>query len=190
MSVKFERIKNINIPPSSLVSLKTMGKQYEVCYVKYMNTNNKFPIKWLDDNKYLNLYTLEVKERKKIKNRSESKQAISKTLKKIRDYINTNVVDIKKCKWVTLTYKENMTDTKQLYLDNDKFIKRFRYKYGQVEYIMVCEPQGRGAWHSHIIFIFNKKAPYIPNKEIEEMWGHGFTKTKKIETDANAISIK
>ncbi len=181
MSAKFEKVKNITIPDDDLVSFKTMGNLYEVCYVQFRNTNPIFPIKRLDKDTYLNVYTSEVKEYKHINNRSENKQQLSKTFKRIREYINTNVVDIKKCKWITLTYRENMTDTKRLYLDNDKFIKKFRYKYGKVEYIMVCEPQGRGAWHSHIIFIFDKTAPFIPNTEIEKLWGHGFTKTKKVD---------
>ena len=165
-----------------------MGKHYELCYSQCRNCNidRKFPIKWLDKDRYINLYTLEVKERKSIKNRSENKKELARTFRSIRDYINTNVVDIDKCKWVTLTYKENMTNTEQLYKDNDKFMKRFRYKYGKdVQYIMVCEPQSRGAWHSHIIFIFNNKAPYIPNEEMENLWGHGFTKTRKINNIDN-----
>ena len=182
MGVKFEKIDNFNIPYNALVSLKTMGYQHEICYVKHRNT--KMPIKWLPNGKYLVLSTFDIKEKNQINNRSESKHQVSQSLKRTRDYINTNVTDISKCKWITLTYKENMTDTVRLYNDNDKFIKRFRYEYGKlgykVEYISICEPQCRGAWHTHFIFIFDKKVPYIPNKDIEKMWGYGFTKTKKL----------
>ena len=43
------------------------------------------------------------------------------------------------------------------------------------------EPQGRGAWHAHLVMIFDDKAPYIDNKFMADTWGHGFTTTKKLE---------
>ncbi len=110
---------------------------------------------------------------------------VSQSLKRLRDYINTNVSDVKNCKWVTLTYKENMTDTKRLYTDFKNFIKRFKYSYGKFEYIVAMEPQARGAWHCHCIFIFPDTAPFIPNDTIAEIWGHGITKTKKLDNIDN-----
>ena len=43
---------------------------------------------------------------------------------RLRDLLNTNIADPSHCRWVTLTYKENMTDPKRLYTDFDKFNKR------------------------------------------------------------------
>ena len=43
------------------------------------------------------------------------------------------------------------------------------------------EPQGRGAWHAHLVMIFDERAPYIDNKDMADIWGHGFTTTKKLE---------
>lgn len=167
-----------------LVSVKEMNHIYEICYLEHRNSKSN--ILKLDKDNYMIIDTGEVKECNHIENRSESKMQVSQSLKRLRDYINTNVSDVSKCKWITLTYKENMTDTKRLYKDYEKFIKRFRYKYGQFEYIVACEPQGRGAWHCHCIFIFNDKAPFIPNKEVEKLWGLGFTKTNKM-TDIDNI---
>lgn len=122
------------------------------------------------------------------KTRAQNIKSISQTVDRLKDIINANVTDYNKnkCLFITLTYKKNMTDTKQLYLDTDKFIKKMRYycktNFGverQFEYINTVEPQERGAWHAHIIFIF-KRATYIENKKTAKMWGHGFTKTQKI----------
>ena len=177
--VKVEVLKEVSINNSSLVSVKKMNHIYELCYLQHRNQQPH--IQLLDKDNYVLLSTGEVKECKHIDNRSENKLQVSQSLKRLRDYINANVDDVKKCKWITLTYKENMTDTKRLYVDFKNFVKRFKYKYGHFEYIVACEPQGRGAWHCHCIIIFDKKAPYIPNKEIESLWGNGFTKTNKLD---------
>ena len=50
----------------------------------------------------------------------------------------------------TITYEDNMNDNKALYINFKNFMKRLKYKYPNVEYIMVVEPQERGTWHCHI----------------------------------------
>ena len=78
-----------------------------------------------------------------------------------------------------------MTDSTRLYKDFDKFNKRMKYALSKdghkYEYIVCMEPQGRGAWHAHLVMIFEGQAPYIDNKFMAETWGHGFTVTKKLE---------
>ena len=177
--MKIEVVEDTSIGQEDLVCVKKMNHIYEICYLEHRN--NKNPIQLLDKDNYVLLSTGEVKECNHIENRSENKLQVSQSLKRLRDYINTNVVNVNHCKWITLTYKENMTDTKRLYSDFKNFVKRFKYKYGHFEYIVACEPQGRGAWHCHCIIIFDKKAPFIPNKDIENLWGHGFTKTNKLD---------
>lgn len=167
------------IKETALVSVKKMNHIYELCYVQ--KRNNKSNIKILDKNNYVILATGEVKEIKHTENRSESKAEVSQSLKRLRDYINANVDNVNNCKWITLTYAENMTDTKRLYIDFKKFIMRFKYKYGHIEYIVAMEPQSRGAWHCHCIIIFDKKAPFIKNSEIAKLWQQGFTKTQKLD---------
>jgi hypothetical protein len=176
--LKIEKIED-NIKDYNLVSVKKMGHIYELCYTE--RKNNKASIKLLDKEHYVLMSTGEVFECEHIENRSDNKAQISQSLKRLRDYINTNVIDVSHCKWITLTYKENMQDTKKLYIDFKKFIMRFKYKYGHFEYIVAMEPQARGAWHCHCIIIFDKKAPFIPNNIIENLWQHGFTKTNKLD---------
>jgi len=81
-----------------------------------------------------------------------------------------------------------MTDTKRLYNDFKKFIKKFRYKYekeyGSIDYMTVVEPQERGAWHHHLLVRFNElttKNIFIPSGEVSEIWGHGFIKMKSLK---------
>ncbi len=181
MAYKIERLEDTQIHPEALVTLKRLGYKSEICWCEHRNL--QAPIIKIDKNHYVNKKTGEVKKAKHIKNRSQSKKQVAQSFKRLRDYINYNVVDLDKCKWITLTYKENMTDTKRLMNDYNKFIKRLRYAFPEYEinYIEVSEPQARGAWHCHIILIFDKEAPFIENKVIEEIWGHGFTKTQKID---------
>lgn len=176
--MEMQVIQGFKIDNKSLVSVKKMQHIYEICYCEHRNT--KSYIQLIDKDNYVYLPTGEVKICNHINNRSESKSQVSQSLKRLREYINTNINDPNNCKWITLTYAENMTDDKRLYKDVEKFIKKCRYKYGHFEYITACEPQGRGAWHCHCIFIFDKKAPYIPNKELSKIWGNGFTKTQKL----------
>lgn len=104
--------------------------------------------------------------------------------------INANTDRPERCRFATLTYRENMTDTERLYGDFSKFMKRFRYHcesegYGRPEYITVAEPQARGAWHMHIILIFPKRAPFIPNDTLSALWGHGFTHIRALDSVDN-----
>ena len=181
--MNFQTLSDYMILPRDIVSVKKMNNIYELCYVEHRNTEPK--IKKLNNDSYLVLSTGEVKQCNHIENRSESKMQVAQSLKRLRDYINTNVIEPDNCKWITLTYKENMTDTKRLYIDFKNFIKRFKYYYGKFEYIACMEPQGRGAWHCHLIAIFDKKAPYIPNKDLQKIWSFGFTKTKKLNNVDN-----
>ena len=176
--LKIFQLENEPINDESLVQVKQMNNIYEFCYCEHRN--NKAFIRLLDKDNYVVLATGEVKKCEHIENRSENKNQVAQSLKRLRDYINTNVVEPSHCKWITLTYKENMQDTKRLYLDFKNFIKRFKYNYGNFEYIVAREPQARGSWHCHLIVIFDKKAPYINNKVVEDLWKQGFTKTQKL----------
>ena len=115
---------------------------------------------------------------------------MAQSLRKLRDLINANMENPETGLWVTLTYRENMTDPERLYEDYRRFWQRFKYylsKQGQpsVEYIIAAEPQGRGAWHLHSLFLFSEKAPFIPNADIARIWGQGFTKTKSLKGIGN-----
>lgn len=183
---KVKKIDNIKVPENAKVRVKITGNIMELMYSEKQVLGQIY-IKKINGHEYVYLRTGEVFKYEKIDNRSQNLDSVRRSLGRLRDYINTNVVDVTKCKWVTLTYAENMTDTKRLMRDYEKFVKKARYKYGHFEYIIACEPQGRGAWHIHMIMIFPGKAPYIPNNEMADTWSHGFTTTKKLDENISNI---
>ena len=170
---------------SYLITLKEMGNIFEINYCSRPNISPNITL--LDKNHYLINKTGEILDCNHIENRSENKFQVGQSLKRLRDIINTNVVNYREWKWITLTYKRNMRDTKQLYRDFQKFMQKLRYRYSKyrISYIIACEPQARGAWHIHLLLGFNDIAPFIPNETISEIWGNGFTKTNKLENIDN-----
>ena len=175
---------------NSPVRYTSMGNVTEVVILQKPDTAP--PIRRIDVDHYVDLRTGEVFEFEHGMTRADSLQGIRRTLAHIRNLINTNVTEPDNVRWITLTYAENMTDPKRLYTDYEKFWKKFCYwckaiGYSKPEYISVIEPQGRGAWHAHAFFIWNEKAPYIPNNDVlQPMWGHGWTKTKAL-TDVDNV---
>ncbi len=84
-----------------------------------------------------------------------------------------------KSRFITLTFKENVTDVAQANKEFENFIKRLRRKYGSdFKYLSSIEFQERGAVHYHII----SDICYVEEEEMEKIWGHGFVKIKFIET--------
>lgn len=185
--MKIEKLNNFKIFPKELVEYKEMGNVREIR--RMTKVNNKATVKKISDTEYVKLSTGEVLEYNfsdKEKNRLDNIKSVRRSLSDLRDVLNANVIDVSFCRWVTLTYAENMTDTKRLYDDFRLFVMRFRYylkkrDYNKCEYIVAMEPQARGAWHCHIVFIFDKKAPYIPNDELRELWGQGFVTVKRLD---------
>lgn len=89
-------------------------------------------------------------------------------------------------KFMTLTFKGNITDIEYSNSEFNKFLKRLNYhffkqKKQDLKYIATWEKQRRGSIHYHVIF-FN--LPYIKKHDLEKLWGHGFIKINKIEVDS------
>lgn len=177
--MEIRKIDNIDIHPSATVRVKEMGHITELMYSD--SYSSKCNILKLDNDHYIDLTTGETKDFVHIENRSQDLKSVKQSLGRLRDYLNTNVTDVSRCRWVTLTYADNMTDSKRLYEDFKKFNMRMRYHVGNYDYIVAMEPQGRGAWHCHVVMIFNDKAPYISNDLMAKIWGHGFVTVKKLD---------
>lgn len=182
--MKVEKLQeNIRPSPYSTVTVKKMG---HITEVRYMQCNTGGIIKKLDKDSYVDTRTGEVKDFTHSDIRIGNVESISRSLRNLRDIINTNVTDVKKCLWVTLTYAENMTDGVRLYNDYRKFnmrFQRFLKNKGlpKCTYIAAAEPQGRGAWHLHVIYIFTCKAPFIKNSTLSTLWGHGFVSISSLK---------
>ena len=169
--------------PETQVTVKQCGNLIEV---RYMRSVPVAVIEKVSAELYVDKRTGEVKEFRHTENRSESKASVAQSLRKLRDLINANLTAPETALWVTLTYAENMRDAKRLYEDFRRFWQRFRYYldkqgYPPAEYITAAEPQARGAFHLHCLFLFRVKAPFIPNADMARIWGHGFTKTKSLK---------
>lgn len=173
MRTEIKKLKDYDIGLREEVTLITYNSWLkEILYVK--NKNNKCRIKLLPNRMFQNLETGEIKPcKKQIENRAQGKEALRRTFREIREAINTNCDDVRKCKMITLTYKDNMTDTVKLYEDIKKFIMKFNYRYGKSENLKIFEPQARGSFHAHIIFIWEDIAPEIDYDDLMKRWGHG-----------------
>lgn len=174
----FEGVKSYE-----LVTVTMCGNVTEVKYNR--RGGHAAYIRRIDKDHYCDTRTGEVFAVQHKDSRCQDPQSVRASMSRLRQVINANTVTPRNCKWITLTYGENMTDPERLYIDFKNFMKRFRYTYGECEYIIAIEPQGRGAWHGHALFIFPQKAPYISNDRMAELWGHGWTKTRKLTNSMN-----
>lgn len=189
---------------SDTVRLKQSGNIVQI--TRYENLPSAPPVRKLDKDRYQ--YTADIKdfetgniihvlgeigEYKHTESRADDKAGVRRSLAKLRDLINANVTDTRNVRWCTLTYAENMRDAKRLYEDFKKFNMRFRYWLENhdltfPQYIAVAEPQGRGAWHMHVLYIWDSPAPYLDNDSVfAPLWGHGFTKVKALRGDMDNL---
>lgn len=181
-----------NICDDDIVTVTKMGHVVEMQYMQ--KRNYKATIKKLNKDKYINLQTGELKKFEHMKNRKDSYNSLRQTFKRLRYLINNNFQGNSNELFVTLTYGGNMTDTKRLYSDLDKFIKRLRYEYKaktSIDYITVVEPHKEGGWHCHLLLRFNDlDYIYIPNKfenknpvdaPLYNIWGHGYVRIQRLE---------
>ena len=99
----------------------------------------------------------------------------------LRRLINANIGEFSK--FVTLTFRENITDLKVANYEWKKFKQRLETKIGyKLQYLVVIEFQKRGAIHYHCV-MFN--LPYIQNNKLREIWGNGYVKINRIDNVDN-----
>ena len=186
---KIEKTRMPDLKPSTFVDVKKCGNVIEIRHMERSPAANTLK---LDADHYIVIHegTGEVHEYRHTDTRIENVINLKQSMKRLRDIINTNVTDPSKARWVTLTYADNMTSQVRLYNDFRKFISRLRnyikkHFKTNFEYISVAEPQARGAWHMHCLFIFPEKAPFIPNKKLAQIWENGFVSIKALENIDN-----
>lgn len=173
--------------PDTKVRLKYMGNVLEV---RQTARESRIRIQKLSKDEYVNLETGEICTFEHGEKRTDNIANVRQSLRRLTEIINTNIDDVSKVRWITLTYKENMTDPKRLYNDFRKFNQRLKYyleknKLGKSEYIVSMEVQARGAWHAHLLLIFEEQAPFIPNETLRNLWGHGFVKITSLNNVDN-----
>lgn len=190
---------DVKVCDSAHVKLKTAGNTQ---VVQFTAGNNKLcPVRNLSKDTYLDTKTGEVKQKKKSDNRYQSPKSVRKSINRLMDLIRCNATDPAKCKWITVTYEEVMTDGKQAFLDAKRFLRKFKrhltkqidltFEQQSFNYITIAEPQGEShgnSWHLHILLIFEDTAPFIENDMIAELWSHGITFTHKV-FDADGLAL-
>jgi hypothetical protein len=96
----------------------------------------------------------------------------------LRRLINCNVES--DSKFLTLTFKDNITDLDFANKEFKKFIMRLNYHFNiKIKYSCVVEFQKRGAIHYHCI-LYNLNGKVDLNK-LSDIWGNGFIKLNKIK---------
>lgn len=178
-------LKEQGINPKAIVKVTTMNHLVEIQYMEKVNTESY--IRKLDSDSYVDLQTGEIKEFEKTVNRSQLENSLRKTFNKLRELINTNFDGSENELFVTLTYKGELQtkDTKRVYTDFDKFMKRMKYKYrdaSTIDYINVLEPHATGNFHMHVLMRFNDlESIYIQNSEMAQIWGNGFVTIQSLK---------
>jgi len=147
-------------------------------------------IKNLKGREYLNLKTGEVRamQEKKAGEHYRNKRSLRKIFRDLRQLINTNFTGEENEQFLTLTYKDNMQNKEKLYKDFELFWKtlKYRYKDENLQYIAITEPQGRGAWHIHLLVKAISKLTFYPEyKEIQKLWPHGNLKGEALKSVNN-----
>lgn len=184
---KLKHIEKCDIPFYRPVKAWYLGQNVvEVVSCDFKNTSlSKF--RKINREHYVDLTSGEIFDYKLNTNRSQNTDSMRKTLHNIRRTINNNFSGGENELFVTLTYADNMQDTKKLYNDFKNFWKylksEYSCKYSGLEYINIIEPQGRGAWHCHVLIKCNQgQVLYIPNDDIYKFWrGKGWTKVKRLK---------
>lgn len=94
-------------------------------------------------------------------------RSIKRTKRKIFELVNTNYVS-GRSSFLTVTFKENLTDYDLAFNYWDRFKKKVEYKYKiKLKYCGVVEFQDRGAIHFHIC-LFN--VSYMEQSVLYELW--------------------
>ncbi len=144
--------------------------------------NNQANIVKIDKDRYVLKETGEIHTFNKSETRKDNHNSLRQTFKKLRYLINNNFIGYDNELHCTLTYAENMTDTKRLYRDFDSFKKRLKRKFNNFDYLDVVEPQERGAWHHHLLLRFNgSDKAYIKNSDLAKIWSHGYVTIKNLK---------
>jgi hypothetical protein len=175
----------LGIPTNAIVKVTTMKHVVEVQYLEKVNTEAY--IRKLDSDHYVDLQTGEIKEFEKTDNRSQGQNSLRKTFNRLRTLVNTNFDGSSNELFITLTYRGDLqtNDTKVVYKDFEKFIKRIKYKYKDtttIDYINVLEPHATGNFHMHVLMRFNElDTIYIPNQELRVIWGNGWVTIRSLK---------
>ena len=133
-----------------------------------------------------------------LRKKEREASSIYRSKKRLKRLINSNVgfhknTEGKRFKpiFVTLTFRDNVTNVDQANYEFTKFIQRFNYeifdcRIGQLKYVVAIEFQKRGAVHYHVLF-FN--LPFISRiyDKVANIWGEGFVKVDTVKNNIKDV---
>lgn len=119
----------------------------------------------------------------KKKNRADTLARAKRTCRRL---INANAGQYGKeftTKFLTLTFREHITNLKEANYEFTKFMKRLNYqifesKKSNIKYTVVPEFTKIGRIHYHVV-LYN--LPYLKSNALADVWGNGFIKINKID---------
>jgi len=177
--VTVQEVKNHRINPADEVRVEYLGERHAA--VLHMSKPVTQQIKRLDKLTYEVIATGEIRYYEH--NNKKMPNNMRKVFRRLSNLIRANfdtVGNRKNALFITLTYTDNMTDADRLYDDFKVFIQRVRRAYPahNLDYIVVAEPQERGAWHLHLMLKSDQPTLYIPNTDeqgrmLDKLWGRG-----------------
>lgn len=147
-------------------------------------------MKKINRDEMANRFTGEIKQIHHITNRADPKnyQSLRATFKRLKRLIGANFYGGRSELWLTLTYRNSpMTDSKKLYDDFKRFMRRLRRLTGkELAYLVVIEPQASGSLHAHLLLkTLDKSTLYISNVDVAEAWGQGFVNVRRLKDSDN-----
>lgn len=158
--------ENVELVNNSLVKMVRAGNTLELSQ-QSRPTLGGSNITKINKQQYMINSSGEIKEY--TTNTQKQTDTLRKTIKRIRQLINTNFSS--NDTFLTLTYRwENnapMRDEKRLAHDMDIFLKRLRRRIKKLQFLYVVEPQASGAWHVHALI----KGKY--DIDYKALWEHG-----------------
>lgn len=155
---------------------------------EYENMNHEMPIRRLDSENYIVLATGEILPYDKAQSRADGLWRLRTSMDNLRAILNANFTGGQSEIWSTLTYRENMKDSKRLTKDRQAFWQRLKYKYPDIplEYVSIAEPQDRGAWHLHECWKrTDGQRLFIEQADLLILWGHGGVNVKRLDQSDN-----
>lgn len=178
---------------SDIVTVTKMGHITEIQYMQKMNRSAT--IKKLSKDEYCDLATGEIKEFTHTQNRAQSYKSLRKSFKDLRYLISNNFSGRKNELFITLTFAPDDNGWRPMVGDNKYLSKCFKAfhrklegKYGKdsVKFIRVLEPHADGHAHYHVLLRFDGYDNiYIPNAELEKVWGFGYVKVHSLKNVDN-----
>lgn len=180
--MKFKKGKNYHIPRNKDVKVtRFKDGTARITYVKTKNTNlSRYRRK---GNKMLDTKTGKNKEF--VLPKFKPDRTIKRTMKEtVMPLLKNNFRGGNNELFVTLTFKEEMNDFNELNKIFNNFWNRLCYQYNDLD--LVClyvkeMQQNRASWHYHFLMKEqNGKYLYIPNEQMQKIWGLGLTKTNRV----------